>query len=209
MGVYALFLAQLVGPTGKVLAFEPLHIARERLLSNIATNNLEQVIEVREEALGDASRAVGLTSVDGDPEGALGYVTYEQESTGLHVRMRRLDEFLYRNISFCKMDVEGFEMKVLAGAESYLGNAGVPVWQLELWGHGDKYGDTTTKIIGHMKEKGYACGVYKSVDNMLRITHEPWTIYGNEPNVLFVKEKELVNRCQGRLGDIRIEVEPN
>jgi len=104
MGVFSVLAGLAVGETGRVYAFEPLEKYASVLKANITLNGLRNVTAV-EKALGDSSGTVrmeGITIVDG---------------TG-NIPVTTIDAFVreqgIERIDFLKMDVEGFERKVLS-----------------------------------------------------------------------------------------------
>jgi tRNA G37 N-methylase Trm5 len=90
VGLYAVALARRVGAMGRVIAYEPDAGNAELLRRNVALNDVEGVVEVRQAAEGSSQVSV---------------VT--------------LDEELDR-LALLKIDVEGFECAVLDGARSLL-----------------------------------------------------------------------------------------
>jgi len=104
MGVFSVLAGLAVGEMGRVYAFESLQKYASVLKTNIALNNLRNVTVV-EKALGDAPATVrmeGITIVDGAG----------------NIPVTTIDAFVQKQgierIDFLKMDVEGFERKVLS-----------------------------------------------------------------------------------------------
>jgi hypothetical protein len=58
IGFTALLLSQAVGPTGQVVAFEPLPVNATRLRNNIALNDIECPVHVVENAVSDSIKKV-------------------------------------------------------------------------------------------------------------------------------------------------------
>ncbi|MCP5559318.1 MAG: FkbM family methyltransferase [Verrucomicrobiaceae bacterium] len=115
-GYYSVRLAK--GTSGTVYAFEPQSEVCGRLRMNVALNDLQSQVEVCELALSDREGTVCLTS----HEGNTGKASISDEPG--EVPMQRLDAFVKERgigrIDAIKMDVEGAELKVLAGAEESL-----------------------------------------------------------------------------------------
>lgn len=120
LGYYSVVAADLVGPTGCVLAFEPSAPMRSRLERNVALNRLSQV-EIRAEALGDAAELVRLIAPEGLGNDGLAYVSRDGEG-GVEVPCIRLDSLTFATgaPAMLKVDVEGGEPQVFAGAERLL-----------------------------------------------------------------------------------------
>jgi FkbM family methyltransferase len=120
-GMYAVFAAKRVGPSGTVWAFEPSPRELDRLRLNLELNQLAaQVFPV---ALGDTAADVELLVAGYEHEGhnTLGAFAYEGVTgTREKVAMRRLDDIVAENrparIDVLKLDVEGAEWRVLTGS---------------------------------------------------------------------------------------------
>ena len=122
LGEYTVLAARAIGPTGRVLAFEPNPHARQRLLRNLELNQLSNV-EVIPFAVG-SSDGEGVLSV---PEGdsGLGTLRVAVSATECHrVAIRRIDGLLsdedLHRLKLIKIDVEGWELEVLSGARETL-----------------------------------------------------------------------------------------
>lgn len=141
-GAYTVVMARLVGPTGRVFAFEPLPTAADSLTRTCET--LTNVVVLREALSGadDRQDAVDLRVpflAGGVPEPALAAIDPTPwVGTGMrtwrvfHVPVQALDDHLarFRDISFIKVDVEGHEATFLTGATETIRRFR-PVLQLE------------------------------------------------------------------------------
>lgn len=113
MGTFTVRMAQLVGPVGKVVAFEPQRVIHQQLCANIFLNKLYNV-KTYNIAIGSTTRTVTLTPIDYS-RGAPGEVRVHGDS-GEMVDCEPLDKFLLENVSLIKMDVERYEPFVFDGA---------------------------------------------------------------------------------------------
>lgn len=135
-GLYTVDAATRVGPSGAVLAFEPGANAHAHLLHNIARAKLGNV-EARKIALSDREgHAVLNVSRDGrDAWNTLGASLDESARDGEDVPTQRLDTVLEArprpSPAMMKVDVEGWECQVLAGAERLLAGPDAPILQVE------------------------------------------------------------------------------
>ena len=111
IGTHTIPLAHLVGPYGRVYAFEPQRKLYRELHHNLALNGIANVVPLRF-ALGDGeARIVTMNPPEAGNEGrtAVG-------RGGDRVELRSLDSFALERVSVIKIDAEGFERHVLAGA---------------------------------------------------------------------------------------------
>ncbi len=118
--------AQIVGPTGSVIAFEPEPTVVKVLQTNLKINGFAQVLIVPA-AVSDRSGSLTFVSPGGDNSG-VGHVAGAGESTGVTVRAVTLNEFsswswhtcIDGGAAFMSMDAEGSEVAVLRGGDEYL-----------------------------------------------------------------------------------------
>jgi FkbM family methyltransferase len=136
-GFFTVLAAKLVGTTGHVFSFEPMPENAESIQEQIDVNSLRQcklIVEAVSDRSGTASfmqaehNALGHLSSPGGEPNAL--------NTALSVRTVTLDEFAVSNPfpDLIKIDVEGAETEVLAGARSLLSSPRAPKLIVELHG---------------------------------------------------------------------------
>lgn len=114
LGYHTIKMAQLAGPMGRVFAFEPLRVICQQLGGNIFLNDLENV-ECFNVALGNKNEIVTMNPVDiHAPDTNIGAT--KVGSGGENTVMVKLDSFGFQNVSFIKMDVQGYELELLKGA---------------------------------------------------------------------------------------------
>jgi|ERR1051326_779281 FkbM family methyltransferase len=112
VGLYTLLASRLVGPQGKVVAFEPLPRNVPYLRRHLELNDARNV-ELVEAAVSNYDGA-GHFRTNGDPH--LGQLSGDGQ---VDVRVTTLDEFMKTATlqpELLKIDVEGAEADVLAGA---------------------------------------------------------------------------------------------
>ena len=144
IGTHSMLMGRLAGPQGHVYAFEPQRKVYRELRRNIELNGMGNITALRY-AVGAETRIaamnppqkIALVAADGAtriPVGtALGEGGVAVGSGGERVEMRPLDSFGFENVSLIKIDVEGFEDEVLAGAERLIRESR-PVILLEIMG---------------------------------------------------------------------------
>lgn len=123
-GLYSLFAARRVAPTGRVLAFEPSLREFSRLEKNISLNKLTTLLPLRM-AVSDREGVATLRVAGFGHEGqnTLGEFAYNIEMAGTEqVPMITLDQMIDRydlqTMDVLKIDAEGAELAVLKGAKS-------------------------------------------------------------------------------------------
>lgn len=119
VGFYTLLASELVGPKGRVLAFEPLPDNLHYLKKHLRLNQRENVMAV-EAAVAERS---GMRSFE---ESTNGYTGRLFSKSRLNVKVVGLDELVLNgkipSPDYMKIDVEGSELLVLEGAKSILVN---------------------------------------------------------------------------------------
>jgi FkbM family methyltransferase len=117
VGTYAMVLARHVGAEGKVIAIEPHPVTHARLAFNRAASGFTQVIAVA--AAAGPSDGELMIETDGDNLGASHIVTGESRGNAIKIPSRRLqrvlDDAAASHVDALKIDVEGFEDRVLTG----------------------------------------------------------------------------------------------
>ncbi|MBK6004586.1 FkbM family methyltransferase [Ramlibacter ginsenosidimutans] len=124
VGSHTLAFARMVGPQGQVHSFEPRSAIRQLLQSNVDRNGLSQV-RVHGCALGRSEATLEIPSVAASisSERAVnfgGLALREAEDKEAQpverVAIRPLDSFAFEQLDLIKIDAEGMEPDVIAGA---------------------------------------------------------------------------------------------
>lgn len=136
IGFYTLTAARLVGPQGQVRAFEPSAPAWQALNDNVALNPCHSIRLVRL-ALSDRAGPATLHRRGDYADGGASLISregYHQEKEV--VTMLSLDAYLAQTggppPTFLKIDVEGHEERVLAGAQTLLQSLQPPLILIEM-----------------------------------------------------------------------------
>jgi FkbM family methyltransferase len=146
VGFYTLLFARLVGPTGTVHAFEPIH--GDALEANVALNGYRNVV-VHRTAVGAVEGSLTMTNPRaGDSTGSW----QRSGDQGRQVRQVALDRYAGKRVGFLKVDVEGMEAEVLAGLSDALAARRIEVLMVEM--AGDLL-DEPAPVTEPLREAGY------------------------------------------------------
>lgn len=137
VGIFTTLAAKLVGPTGRVEAFEPDPFNQEILATNVATNNFTQV-NIHRAALGDAPGTRFLyQSINNTGDHRTWNDNKEIRPTA-PVKVESIDESIpdLLRADLMKVDVQGDEVRVLKGAERLIRNSPGMFLAIEYWPYG-------------------------------------------------------------------------
>lgn len=161
LGLYTLFMAGLVGPSGRVIAFEPdpdlVALLRENCASNGAAN-----VEAHGAALGSRPDRMVLQRIMlNSGNNHLGTQGRSPLRQPLEVEVAAFDSLLPGvRPDFVKIDVQGWELNVLRGMEGTLKEAD-PVIYLEFWPEGlRRAGNDPAELYSFGRDLGlkyYSC----------------------------------------------------
>lgn len=172
----------------EVLSFEPVPGTYNWLIKNIADNDLNDWAKPFCIAIGSTNGKVNFTST----LDAQNHVSDIVEDNTIVVEMDTLDNLLYGRNPFCiKIDVEGFEDQVLAGAANTIVNSGVSVLVIEM----------TNKIFP--KQSNIRCHDWLLLKGFNSYTYNPWTreliliTQPNSHNTIYLRSKDkILNRLK-------------
>lgn len=182
VGSYTVLASGAVG--ARSISFEPAPRAYRALLDNLRLNDLTARVEARNECLASTPGEAELTAdfdtgnhVVAGPHGAGG--TVRVPVTTLDIALARHDP------AMLKIDVEGYETEVIAGADRTLRLPSLRAVVMELNGSGARYGFDDRHLHERMLRNDFTPATYDPLNRELR----PREWHGpTEGNLLYVRD---------------------
>lgn len=174
IGLFTLIAAHRVGRTGHVHAFEPCSKTYRRLDANVQLNHLTNV-SCHQLALSDQITCRPMTvSLDGfDAWNSFGQPTMGSSFVTEPVNCTTWNSFaqkhtLVERVTMMKIDVEGWETRVLLGADETLSRMDAPVLQVEFTEQAARSaGSSCTKLYHLLEDLGYQMFIYDAKSKRL------------------------------------------
>lgn len=117
IGINTIRLSKCVGTNGVVYSFEPIPFNLDRFKKNIELNKINNV-KLEPVALGDTTEVI-VVDIPNDEENMGAISLKKTTSEGSNIQVLNGDDWVKKNsidkISFIKIDVEGYEWKVISG----------------------------------------------------------------------------------------------
>jgi FkbM family methyltransferase len=155
MVFYSVWMSKFIDNYGKVYCFESDQNNYMRLESNIKLNQLDGITQINQCAVSDTEGWLLFT------EGGYGenYITKTKRQSAVKVQSVMLNNFVelrgIQQMAYMKIDVEGFELQVLIGADLLLKNKKVDIIQLEINQQLNNSGSTVEDLVYFLHEYGY------------------------------------------------------
>lgn len=176
VGSYTVLASGVRGAT--TIAFEPDPLSSERFMRNVSVNNLADKVALHRVALGARDGEAFFTS----GRDTMNRMAAAGEAGSVAVPVKRLDSIAGAGDAvLIKMDVEGFEADVLAGAEAKLASPHLIAIITE--GHDQE-------IVATLTRHGFARAFYDPFTRSLRAEAPA----GGTSNALFIRKAEDVQR---------------
>jgi FkbM family methyltransferase len=171
IGTHAVAFANMVGPQGKVFAFEPQPRLFHLLCANVALNGLTNV-ETGDEVLADEGGTVAqLPALPPDDTFCnFGAISILKAGNGPQVVTARIDDLGLTSCALIKADVEGMEPHVIRGALETIERC-QPVLYIE------NNGEDSAAIAPVLEQTGYRA--FWSIGNY----YSPQNFYANPMNI--------------------------
>ncbi len=132
IGMMSVFASEVVGDSGKVIAFEPNPVTRTILTENIEKNGLSNVI-VSEFAIGAKEETTVIYDRWDANRGCATLIKPDFETDSYDIKVTTLSGFLEDNTNpdMIKIDVEGYELEVLKGVVDLMQSENAPMLMVE------------------------------------------------------------------------------
>jgi len=150
VGIHTVRFAQLVGQTGVVYAFEPQRLIFQKLCATISLNDLENVF-VFPYGLGDTNQNITVNSIYSGNLGNFSIEAQQVQQGDAIIEIKTLDSFGLNRCNLIKIDVEGMEESVLAGAWQTIARHR-PILYLE-----NNIFEKSESLLGRIFSAGYDC----------------------------------------------------
>jgi FkbM family methyltransferase len=159
VGYYTVIASRLVGPEGKVYAFEPDPANFELLRKNVQVNGLTNVV-LEQKALSDRKGTIKLFLASENKGDHRIYQPEGESRPSVDVEAVRLDEYLRgreRRVDVLKMDTQGAEGVILEGMTRLLeGQAEGPTIFMEFYPYALKgLGTDAGALLKRLESYGY------------------------------------------------------
>lgn len=187
IGSYTVLAAGAVG--SRVISVEPIPGTCERLRRNVALNGLEARVVVVQKGLGAREGEVRFTAgLD-----TVNHVATDDEvGQSVVLPVTTVDQLCAGNVpAVIKIDVEGFEDQVIAGAANTLSSLLVLAVVMETNSSGKRYGKTDDDLVTEMRRFGFIpCG-YDAIKREIAVEASGLgnTIFIRDPSALRIRLK--------------------
>jgi len=199
IGLFSLIAARLVGPSGRVFAFEPTPLSYSRLQENIQANRFENVrtfqlaLSDKEGSLEFSKSVDGFDAWNSPAAPAMGSKIEKEQVQATTWDKFSSDHDLSEKVTMMKIDVEGWESKVLAGACESLQLPDAPLLQVEFTEEAAILAGTTcAALYRDLENLGYEMFTFDSEHRRL-LQSPPQDRYPYQ-NLFASKQPQLVNQ---------------
>lgn len=170
IGYYTLILARGVGPGGRVYAFEPDPDSFRLLEENVAMNGYEHVT-CRRAIVGDRSGSGSLFRAPDEHRGDNRAYAHRKRAP-TEVEMVALDEVVEAPVDIVKVDVQGFEGRVLEGMPNLIAGSDQLTLLVEFSPELlDEAGTDPVEFLGSLREQGLRLFEIDEREGSLRGVH--------------------------------------
>ena len=179
VGAYTVLASAAAG--AQTYAFDPSPPAIDSLRTNVELNRIADRVSIEPYAIG---RAPGRVSISTSGPSSMHHIATERSSS--LIEMRTIDSY-HLSPAIMKIDVEGYEAEVLAGAIETASRPELVAIITENSVDSGKYGNGIQSVSSFMSQHGFTA-----------VTYDPWrrnfTAKRNSDNTLYLRDIEKVKR---------------
>lgn len=165
VGSYTILASGAVG--AECVSIEPIPATYGHLMRNIGLNNIGVIVDALNIGIGPEDGFLPFTT-DEDTMNRVSDKTVSNKTGAMMVKVRTLDNVVGgRMPRLIKIDVEGFEAGVIAGAHNVLSKDTLVSVIMELNDSGGRYGFTDAGVHGKMLDFGFRPFLYEPFERKL------------------------------------------
>jgi FkbM family methyltransferase len=196
VGSYTILACGAAGARG--YAFEPVPETFQKLLANLRVNDLGPRVQALHQGVGAAPGALRFST----DQRCVNHVLADgEDGPAVEVAVVTLDAAVAEAPAMMKVDVEGYETSVLAGAAATLRKPQLHSLLIELNGSGRRYGYDDDRIVDLLEGVGFHAFVYDPFQREL----QPLAGRRNaEGNTLFIRDLDLVRSRVATAAKVRV-----
>lgn len=188
IGSYTILASSVIG--SRSFSFEPIPATFDWLRKNIAVNSASDRVRLYNKGVGSRSGMLVFTADQDTTNHVVENLPDSNSSGHISVEVVTLDEILGNEKPILlKIDVEGFESKVLEGACRTLSATDTRAVIMEINGSGTRYGVSDDVLLTKMKDFGFDTFYYDPFTRKLTPLKGQAAQIGN---TLFVKNADFV-----------------
>ena len=187
-GSYTILASAAIG--ARSIAFEPAPETYRRLVDNVRINHREGRVECLNVAVG---REAGTVRFSGGSDTTNHIAVVDEPGADvIEVPLRTLDSVLTgEDPVVLKMDIEGYELPALEGAQQVLAGPALHSVIMELNGSGRRYGFEDSRVVELMSDHGFRTFAYdplrRSLEDLNGRSHA-------QGNTIFIRNRESVSQ---------------
>lgn len=184
IGSYSVLASGEIG--AKSICFEPVNNTHKMLLDNLKLNFIEDLVETYKIGIGEKEQMIRITN-DRDSTNHI----INQNDIGEEINIKPLD-FLITKIkkpTLIKIDVEGYELNVLNGADKILNNKNVYGIIIEINGLSKRYNVEENLIHKKLVNYKFFPIKYHPLERMAVKVKS-----FNKLNTIYIRDLELINK---------------
>jgi FkbM family methyltransferase len=204
IGVYTILASKVI--RAKSISFEPIQNAFDRFEDQVKINRINHLVRMEKKGVGEKSERLFFMN-DNDTVNKVSLIGDVANTTEIEVIA--LDDVLKKNEKyFIKIDVEGFEYKVILGAKDTLSSPNTVGLIIELNGSSEEFGSSNSEIHNKLLSFNFYPVSYDPISrSLVRISE----YNKNGGNTIYIKDIEMIaGRCKNapkrRVNTIGIEI---